>query len=152
MTAGGEVGNLLRRLVVPRLHLIPGMRKRIVSSTTPALHRSAVVVKHGRRRALAGRLCPNSVLANHQRFDEVVGPRFAVVTSAPLSVQQREELARRGAAVVAVEPQSELARWLRRGRATAAVIRPDGTVMYAGHDVGEISRFVPIFAPTLADA
>jgi 3-(3-hydroxy-phenyl)propionate hydroxylase len=152
MTAGGEVGNLLRRLVVPRLHLIPGMRKRIVSSTTPALHRSAVVVKHGRRRRLAGRLCPNPVLANHKRFDEVVGPRFAVVTSAPLSGQQREELARRGAAVVAVEPHTELARWLRRGRVTAAVVRPDGTVTYAGRNVPEMCRRVPIFAPSPADA
>ena len=45
MTAGGEVGNLLRRVVVPRLHLIPGVRKKIVDSTTPALHSSALVSK-----------------------------------------------------------------------------------------------------------
>jgi len=151
MTAGGEVGNLLRRLVLPRLHLIPGMRKKIVDSTTPALHSSALVIKHGHR-GLAGRLCPNSVLANHKRFDEVVGPRFAVVTSAPLSGQQREELARRGAVLVAVEPGTELARWLRRGDATAAVVRPDGTVMYAGNDSLETCRRVPAFAPSLTDA
>ncbi len=42
MTAGGEVGNFLRRVVVPRLHLIPGVREKIVDSTTPALHSSAV--------------------------------------------------------------------------------------------------------------
>ncbi len=43
MTAGGEAGNLLRRLVVPRLHLIPGVREKIVDSTTPALHSSELV-------------------------------------------------------------------------------------------------------------
>lgn len=120
--------------------------------TTPALHSSSLVVKHGRGRGLAGRLCPNSVLAEHKRFDEVVGPRFAVVTSGPLSGQHRDELARRGAAVVAVEPNTELARWLRRGRATAAVIRPDGMVMYAGRDVLEVCSHVPVFSPSLADA
>jgi 3-(3-hydroxy-phenyl)propionate hydroxylase len=152
MTAGGEVGNLLRRLVLPRLHLIPGMRAKIFDSTTPPLHHSAVVVKRGRRRQLAGRLCPNSDVGERKRFDEVVGSRFAVVTSAPLSGQQRDELARRGAVVVAVEPNTELARWLQRGRATAAVVRPDGTVMYAGRNVSEICCRVPIFAPSPADA
>ena len=152
MTAGGEVGNLLRRLVLPRLHLIPGMRDKVVDSTTPALHSSALVIKHGGRRGLAGRLCPNPVLAKDKRFDEVVGPRFAVVTSAPLSGQQRDELTRRGAVVVAVEPGTELARWLRRGHASAAVVRPDGTVMYARRDVTETRRPLPVFAPGLADA
>jgi 3-(3-hydroxy-phenyl)propionate hydroxylase len=152
MTAGGEAGNLLRRLVVPRLHLIPGMREKVVDSATPALRRSSLVIKHGRRRGLAGRLCPNSVLANGKRFDQVVGPRFAVVTSAPLSGQHREELARRGAVIVTAEPDSKLARWLRRGHATVAVVRPDGTVMYASRDLLEICRHVPGFAPSLTDA
>jgi 3-(3-hydroxy-phenyl)propionate hydroxylase len=152
MTAGGEVGNLLRRLVLPRLHLIPGLREKAVDSTTPALHTTSLVIKHGRRRGLAGRLCPNSVLGNHKRLDQAVGPRFAVVTAASLSGQSREELARRGAVVVPAEPDSELARWLRRGHATAAVVRPDGTVMYAGRDVSEICSRVPVFAPDLADA
>ena len=152
MTAGGEVGNLLRRLALPRLHLIPGLRDKVVDSTTPALRQSALVIKHGGRRGLAGRLCPNPVLANGKRFDEVVGQRFAVVSSAPLSEQQHDELARRGAVVVAAEPGTELARWLRRGRATAVVVRPDGTVMYAVSDVAEMGRPLPVFAPSGADA
>ena len=40
MTAGGRVGNTIRRSVAPRLHLIPGMREKIVNGTTPALRRS----------------------------------------------------------------------------------------------------------------
>lgn len=152
MTAGGRVGDLLRRAVLPRLQLIPGVRDKIVDSTTPALHSSALVLRRGRRRRLTGRLCPNPVLAGRQRFDEAVGPRFAVVTSAPVSDTQRAELARRGAVVVEVEPGTELARWLRRGRAIAAVVRPDATVLYAGPDLTEACGRIPVFAPCLADA
>ncbi len=152
MTAGGEVGNLLRGVVVPRLKLIPGIRDKVVDSTTPPLRSSALVVKHGRRRGLAGRLCPNPVLAGRRRFDDVVGPRFAVVTCAPVAETQRAELTRKGAGVVAAEPGTELADWLRRGRAAAAVVRPDGTVLYAGPDVTEVCGRVPVFAPCLADA
>ncbi|MGF2943591.1 bifunctional 3-(3-hydroxy-phenyl)propionate/3-hydroxycinnamic acid hydroxylase, partial [Mycobacterium sp. Lab-001] len=152
MTAGGRVGDLLRRAVLPRLQLIPGVRDKIVDSTTPALHSSALVLRRSRRRRLTGRLCPNPVLAEGQRFDEAVGPRFAVVTSAPVSDTQRAELARRGAVVVEVEPGTELARWLRRGRAIAAVVRPDATVLYAGPDLTEACGHITVFAPCLADA
>jgi 3-(3-hydroxy-phenyl)propionate hydroxylase len=40
---------------------------------------------------------------------------------------------------------TELARWLRRGRASAAVIRPDRTVMQAGKDIGALCHNVPTF-------
>ena len=152
MTAGGEAGNVLRRVVAPRLHLIPGVRDKVVDSTTPALTDSALVVRNGRRRGLAGRLCPNPFLENGKRLDDLVGPRFAVITPAPLSREQRDALAIRGAVAVAVEPGSELAHWLERGHASAAVIRPDGAVMYAGRDVPDVCCHVPGFASRLADA
>lgn len=150
MTAGGEMGNLLRRMVLPRLHLVPGIRDKIVDSTTPALQHGPLVIKQGRRRGLAGRLCPNAVVAQGRRFDEVVGRLFAVVTCAPPAGQQRAELARRGAVVITAQPGTELAGWLRRAGATTAIVRPDGAVMCAGRDVPELCRRVPTFAP--ADA
>jgi 3-(3-hydroxy-phenyl)propionate hydroxylase len=58
MTEGGEFGDLLRRAVMPRLHLVPGLRDRVLSSETPALHRSALVRRPLLRRGLAGTLCP----------------------------------------------------------------------------------------------
>ena len=130
MTAGGEVGNFLRRVVVPRLHLIPGVRKKIVDSTTPALHSSELVVKSSGRRQLAGRLCPNPVLADGKRLDEVVGARFAVVTSAPLNPSQQDEMARRGTVVVTAHPGTDLDLWLRAGRASGrrSATRSDGAV------------------------
>jgi len=147
MTAGGDAGNLLRRVVVPRLHLIPGVREKIVDSTTPALHGGELVMKSPGRRQLAGRLCPNPVLAEGKRLDKVVGAGFAVITSEPLNPSQRDEMTRRGTAVVTAHPGTELALWLQAGRARAAVVRPDRTVMCAGRDVAEVCNAVPVFTP-----
>ncbi|HTI25031.1 MAG TPA: bifunctional 3-(3-hydroxy-phenyl)propionate/3-hydroxycinnamic acid hydroxylase [Kutzneria sp.] len=61
MTEGGEAGNLLRRVLMPRLHLLPGLRNRVLSSETPALHRSELVLRPRFRRTLAGTLCPGFV-------------------------------------------------------------------------------------------
>jgi 3-(3-hydroxy-phenyl)propionate hydroxylase len=146
MTAGGELGNLARRVVLPRLGMVPGVREKIVDSTTPALRRGALVRKSFRRRDLAGRLCPNPVLAEGQRLDDVVGSRFAVVTSEPLAGPDRDEMTRRGAVVVEAPSGSELAHWLRSGRSTAAIVRPDRTVLRAGHDVAAICDAVRLFA------
>ena len=151
MTAGGEVGNLLRRAVVPRLHLLPGVKAKVADSATPALHSSELVTKSRRRRQLAGRLCPNPVALEGKRLDEVVGDRFAVITSGPLNPSQQHEVRRRGAAVVVAPSGSELSLWLRAGHARAAVVRPDRTVMRAGRDVAEVCNAVPVFAPA-ADA
>jgi 3-(3-hydroxy-phenyl)propionate hydroxylase len=81
MTAGGRAGDAIRRTVIPRLHLIPGMRTRIVNSRTPALHRSALVVKRRRPRQLAGSLCPNPILPEGVRLDTALGIGFAVITT-----------------------------------------------------------------------
>jgi 3-(3-hydroxy-phenyl)propionate hydroxylase len=146
MTAGGELGNFARRVVLPRLHLVPGIRERIVDSTTPALRRGALVKKSSRRRDLAGQLCPNPVLAEGKRLDTVVGPRFAVVTSERLRGPEHHEVSRRGAVVVQAAPGTELARWLRSGRSTVAIVRPDRTVLRAGRTVADICNAVPEFA------
>ena len=151
MTAGGETGNLLRRVVVPRLHLIPGVREKIVDSTTPALHGTELVLKQRGRRQLAGRLCPNSALPDGGRLDAVIGRKFAVITAIPLDSAQQAEMTRRGAVVVNAHPGTELALWLQAGRARVAVVRPDRTVMCAGRDVGEVVGSVPFFAPSGSD-
>lgn len=87
MTAGGRAGDLLRRIVVPpRLHLIPGVRDKIVDSATPPLRGSELVIRSLRLRQLAGTLCPNPLMLDGKRFDEIVGQRFAVVTAVPLNL------------------------------------------------------------------
>jgi len=147
MTAGGRIGDLLRRLVVPRLHLIPGVRAKIVDSTTPALRCGQLVVKPPGIRPLAGRLCPNVVLAEGKRLDEVVGRRFAVISAGSVDPAQRAESSSCGAVLIPAEPGSALARWLRSGRATAAVVRPDRTVLVAGRGVASVVGFLPAVTP-----
>ena len=51
----------------------------------------------------------------------------------------------RGAAVVLAAPGSDLDGWLRKGRASAAIVRPDRAVMQAGRSVEALCRAMPAF-------
>ncbi|MGV0627724.1 bifunctional 3-(3-hydroxy-phenyl)propionate/3-hydroxycinnamic acid hydroxylase MhpA [Mycolicibacter minnesotensis] len=143
MTFGGEIGALVRRLVLPRLHLLPGLRAKITDSQTPPLRSSTMVRRTLRTRRLAGRLCPNPLLADGQRLDEELGWGFSMVTAIPLTPPQRHLAQTRGARVVFAEPGTELARWLSRHHATAALVRPDRTVMLAGRNLTALCRALP---------
>ena len=147
MTAGGRAGDMLRRIVVPRLHVIPGVRDKIVDSATPALRGSELVIRSLRLRQLAGTLCPNPLMLDGKRFDEIVGQRFTVVSAVSLNPSQRDDMDRAGAVVITAHPGTELAQWLRSGRASAAVVRPDRTVLAAGRTLSEVLDAVPVFAP-----
>jgi 3-(3-hydroxy-phenyl)propionate hydroxylase len=149
MTAGGQLGNALRRIIAPRMHLIPGLRQKIVNGTTPALHRSAFVIKNRAPRQLGGTLCPNPVLTDGARLDTVFGNRFALVTTTRPPAFQCTLLEQRGAVVHIAAPGSELGRWLRRGNATAAIIRPDRTVMCAGRNLWRVCAAIPRFSPRI---
>ena len=146
MTEGGELGNVLRRLVAPRLYLLPGVARLVLSSETPAL-RGELVIRPRLGRSLAGRLCPNVLLDDGRRFDDVAGGGFAVVTTTGASPDQRSEVARRGGVLVPAHPGTPLHRWLRRGHATSAIVRPDGTVLRAGRDLSALCADLPPFTP-----
>jgi len=103
------------------------------------------VIKSRTPGGLAGTLCPNPVLQDGLRFDEVVGNRFALIASSPLTDAQRNELSSRGAAVVLAAPGSELDGWLRKGRTRAAIVRPDRAVMQAGRNIQAIYDAMPTF-------
>ncbi|WP_197694069.1 bifunctional 3-(3-hydroxy-phenyl)propionate/3-hydroxycinnamic acid hydroxylase [Mycobacterium sp. 852002-40037_SCH5390672] len=135
MSGGGRAGDALRRLVVPRLRFLPGLRHRIVDSTTPALHSSALVGNSPLPRRLAGRLCPNPLMPDGRRLDDVLGAGFALITTVRPSAADEASLRRRGVDIVIPQPGDALAGWLRRGRANAAMVRPDRTVARAGRDV-----------------
>jgi 3-(3-hydroxy-phenyl)propionate hydroxylase len=134
MTGGGETGRLVRRVVAPRLRFVPGLRERVLSSETPPLSSSGLVLGGRFGRGLAGSLCPNARLDDGRRFDAVASGRFAVVTAPTASGLDASAVEDRGAVAVAAAPGGALHDWLRRGRATAAIVRPDGTVMAAGCD------------------
>jgi 3-(3-hydroxy-phenyl)propionate hydroxylase len=143
MTEGGEAGNVLRGVVAPRLHLLPGFGRQILSGETPSLRRSDLVIRPRLRRTLAGRLCPNAVLGDGRRFDDVAAGRFALVTTARPTAAQRLDVERRGVVVVHAAAGTDLHRWLRRGRAAAAVVRPDGTVLRAARDAAALRTVLP---------
>ncbi|NUT95375.1 MAG: bifunctional 3-(3-hydroxy-phenyl)propionate/3-hydroxycinnamic acid hydroxylase [Saccharothrix sp.] len=129
MTAGGRFGDLIRRVVAPRA---PVLTRHVLDSETPPLRRSTLVVRPRLRRSLAGRLCPNALLDDGRRFDDVAAGRFAVVTTTTPSAAERAAVEQTGAVLLTVPPSGELGRWLRTGRAAAAVVRPDGTVLSTG--------------------
>lgn len=145
MTSGGRVGNLLRGAIVPRLHRVPGMRARIVSSTTPPLGKTELVVKGHRMRRLAGTLCPNAALPDGTRLDDTLGHGFGVVTTEYPTLRQRDDLRGRGAVIVHTAATSELGAWLQRGGATSAIIRPDRAVMATGRRLETLCAAVPTF-------
>jgi 3-(3-hydroxy-phenyl)propionate hydroxylase len=145
MTQGGRAGHLLRKAIAPRLHWIPALRDRLLDSETPPLHRSALVERRTHRKSRNGRLCPNALLAEGIRYDDVTRGGFVLVTGLPLSPQQRAVLAGRGTEVLEVQPGSPLSKWLADGRAAAALVRPDFTVARAGRDVAELCEAAPRF-------
>ena len=143
MTAGGRIGNLARRTLVPRMHLLPGLRERVMDSRTPPLHRSALVHRSLRPHELAGTLCPNAVLPDGRRLDDQLGIGFTVVMDRPPSPPERTLVEERGVAVHVADPGGELADWLRRGRAQVALVRPDRTVAGAGRDIQAVCDTLP---------
>ncbi len=104
MTEGGDTANLIRRVVVPRLHRVPGLKARVLSSETPALHRSGIVRRPLFRRGLTGRLCPNAVLDDGRRVDDIAAGRFAVITSTTPSPTQRATVRAHGAVLIRTPP------------------------------------------------
>ena len=148
MTAGGEFGRLARRLVVPHMHLIPGLRARVLNSETPALSGTQLVSTSWWTRALVGRLCPNTLLDDGSRLDDAIGVGFAVVTTRVPTPTQREFVERRGGVVHLAT--GGLAIWLEEHRAAVAVLRPDRTVMRAGADLAAVCAALPDFSAAAA--
>ena len=143
MTAGGEAGRLARRFVVPQLHVIPGLRDRVLDSETPALRGSALPRRRWHTRSLVGRLCPNPLLDNGSRLDDAIGTGFTVLSTEALTMGQRDLAERRGATVHVAS--GELAAWLRGHHVTVAVVRPDRTVLRAGNDLAAACAALPDF-------
>ena len=147
MTRGGRTGELLRRLAAPRLHLIPGLRNRILDSETPPLHRSELVHRPWFRRSLSGRLSPNALLGTRHRLDDFADGGFVLVTTVAPTKEQRQRLRDSGTRVLEVDAASELGTWLADGHSVAALLRPDHTVMRAGRDLAALTLATPRFFP-----
>ncbi|MUL78476.1 bifunctional 3-(3-hydroxy-phenyl)propionate/3-hydroxycinnamic acid hydroxylase [Mycolicibacterium sp. CBMA 226] len=154
MTGGGRIGDLIRRFVFPRLQNLrmPGTRVSAADGVAPGLRSSELVIKSRTPGGLAGTLCPNPILVEGLRFDDIVGNRFALITSSSLTDAQREELSSRGAAVIETGAGSDLDHWLSAGRVSAAIVRPDRAVMQAGRNTQAICDAMPRFTPANTSA
>lgn len=144
MTGGSRMTSVMRTNIAPALGYLPLVGAKVTASTTPSLARSEYVLRSPVPiRTLAGKLCPNAVLDDGTRLDDLAPGRFLFVSSTPLTVEQRREVERRGAVVAEVAASSELGVWLRGGRAVAAIVRPDRTVMASGTSVPSLHTKVP---------
>lgn len=126
MTAGGRIGDSLRGVLTSWAVRLPRIASRMADSETPPLPRSSWVLRR-RGDRLAGRLCPR----NHDESgSRVPAPqRFTLVTAVLPTSAQRRELEARGCHIARAKPGSALADWLQAGRASAALVRPDGTTL-----------------------
>ncbi|NUS64206.1 MAG: bifunctional 3-(3-hydroxy-phenyl)propionate/3-hydroxycinnamic acid hydroxylase [Saccharothrix sp.] len=143
MTEGGRLGSLVRRVLAPRLAVVPTLARHVLDSETPPLRGSNLLVRPRLRRTLAGRLCPNAVLDDGRRFDDVAAGRFAVVTATSPSETERTAVHASGAVLVTAGHPGELHRWLLAGGATAVVVRPDGTVLSTSDSLSSLCRDLP---------
>jgi 3-(3-hydroxy-phenyl)propionate hydroxylase len=90
-------------------------------------------------------LCPNPLLSQGVQLDDEIRNRFALIASSRLTDEQRDELSRRGAAVISATPGNGLDRWLRRAGTRVAIVRPDRTVMQAGRSMDALAAALPPF-------
>jgi 3-(3-hydroxy-phenyl)propionate hydroxylase len=73
----------------------------------------------------------------------VVAGRLALVTTVPPPIRQRARIERFGAVVVPAPASTPLHAWLTQGRAHAAIVRPDGTVLRAGRGLAALCTALP---------
>ena len=128
MTAGGELGNLIRRVVVPRLQ--PHSRPSAPSCSDSQTPRAAPVGARPRREGprLAGTTVPQSRCWRAVAGSTRARDGFAVVSADSAECgRRRTRRAARRRSCTSPTPEGELAEWLRRGRATVArhPARPD---------------------------
>jgi 3-(3-hydroxy-phenyl)propionate hydroxylase len=132
MTGGGELGDGLRRVVAPALTRVPGLGRRLLDSRSPRLRRSGLVRRTVGTGPLPGSLCPNELLVDGRRYDDLNPGGFVLVTTQVLGASVERLLERRGVLVHRVAQTSAHGLWLRQARSRHALVRPDGTVMVAG--------------------
>ncbi len=132
LTGGQGAASAVRRRALATITLAPGLMRRTLDRETPALRRGPLVVRSVR--SLAGRLVPQPSID----FDAALGNGFALVVAGPPTAEVVAQARELGARQVTAPP--EVVTWMRRGGATALVVRPDRVVLAATNRRGRLSR------------
>ncbi|HEY4422126.1 MAG TPA: bifunctional 3-(3-hydroxy-phenyl)propionate/3-hydroxycinnamic acid hydroxylase [Pseudonocardia sp.] len=143
MTGGQDVAAALRRPVTGLLLRIPGVRTAAQRGIATHYGPGPLVERRRHRRDLSGTPCPQPTVqvdGRPVRLDEVLGDGYALLAAGPVPRSVLARARRLGARTlylgpgphpcdVTVEDGVELHAWLERGRASAALLRPDRIVL-----------------------
>jgi 3-(3-hydroxy-phenyl)propionate hydroxylase len=143
MTGGQDVAAALRRPVAGLLLRIPGVRTAARRGIATRYGPGPLVERRRHRRDLSGTPCPQPTVrvdGQQVRLDEVLGDGYALLATGSVPRSMLARARRLGARTlhlgpgphagdVTVEDSEELLVWLERGRASAALLRPDHIVL-----------------------
>jgi 3-(3-hydroxy-phenyl)propionate hydroxylase len=137
MTGGPGALAALRRPIAGALLRVPGVRDRAAAAITTRYPSGPWVDDRRRRGDLAGTACPQPFVRRGgltERLDDVLGPGFALVRAGPVEQALRGRAHSVGAREITVADGSIddggiLQAWLRTGRTTGVLLRPDRIVM-----------------------
>ena len=141
MTGGGGALAPVRRTTLGAAARVPGLLPRLARRGSPPL-RGGPLAPHRRPGGLVGRLVPQpevTVDGRRGRLDDVVGPRFVVLSAVTPDEGLTRLAARLDAPLLRVDGDrlsdgGALERGLAGGRAAAAVVRPDRYVLAVSRD------------------
>ncbi len=136
MTGGQDVAAALRRPAAGLLLRVPGVRAAALRGIATRYPPGPLVDRRRHRHDLTGTPCPQPpvrVDGRAVRLDDVLGDGYALLTAGPVPPALGAAADRLGARVVRVGEEVDdhtgaLRDWLRRGRAAAALVRPDRIV------------------------
>ena len=144
MTGGSGAAAAVRRPLVATLLRVPAVRARAAAGIVTRYPPGALVDRRGHRWDLSGTLCPQPwvvVDGRPRRLDDALGDGWALLTAGPVPAALQARADRLGALVVRVgaagpgrllRDDGTLVAWLERGRAVAALVRPDRVVAAGG--------------------
>lgn len=154
MTGGQDGAARVRRIALAIACRIPGTTDKVLDADPPRLADGLGVHRAGRRDRVAGALLPQpevAVAGRRVRLDAAIPAGHVVLTAAAAAPELASAARDAGIPVVrvvsaeqaraeerdaVVDVDGVLLEWLRRGRATAVLVRPDHVVQARGRGVG----------------
>lgn len=154
LTGGHDRAAAVRRASLGLLCRIPGVSQALLATVSPPLAAGPLVERRGIRHRLNGRLCPQPVIAGEgggARFDEVLGPGYALLTRGPLppTCTVPDRVTHLDLSVLDWPPTGVeiLTRWLSTHSAFAVLLRPDRVVMATARTPSRIPDILTLLPP-----